>query len=92
MDIKGEASNGRELLKWVKKQFEGDDIEDINAAVLDKIIKGETGSKEIYGDHGNVAVLFCKIKKNLLSRDIHNYFRQERRWSVIKGYQSYGEH
>lgn len=49
-------------MKWVKKQFEGDDIEDVNAAVLEKIIKGETGNKELYGEHGNVAVLFCKIK------------------------------
>ena len=51
-------------MKWVKKQFEGDDIEDVNAAVLDKIIKGETGSKAIYGDHAYAAVLFCKIKYN----------------------------
>ena len=51
------------MLKWVKKQFEGDDIEDVNSAVIDKIIKGDLGHKGVFGSHTVAAVLFCKLKK-----------------------------
>ena len=47
-------------MKWVKRQFEGDDIEEVNAKILDKIAKGDVGNKEIYGQHNDAAVLFCK--------------------------------
>ena len=62
--FKGDVSNDRELLKWVKRQFEGDDIEEVNAKILDKITRGEVGNKEIYGEHNDAAVLFCE-KKNI---------------------------
>lgn len=44
----------------MKKQFEGDDIEDVNSHVMEKIVKGEVGNKETYGEHDDAAVLFCK--------------------------------
>ena len=69
----GDVSNDRELLKWVKRQFEGDDIEEVNANILDKIAKGEIGSKEIYGQHTDAAVLFCK-KIFLTCLEILRYF------------------
>ena len=59
-EILGDVANDRELLKWVKRQFEGDDIEDVNAVIVDKITKGEVGNKDVYGDHNIAAVLFCK--------------------------------
>ena len=49
-------------MKWVKRQFEGDDIEEVNAKILDKITRGEVGNKEIYGEHNDAAVLFCEKK------------------------------
>ena len=58
----GDASNDRELLKWVKRQFESDDIEDVNAVVVDKIARGEVGHKSVYGNLNIAAVLFCKLK------------------------------
>ena len=60
MKFLGDVANDRELLKWVKRQFEGDDIEDLNAVIVDKITKGEVGNKDVYGDHNIAAVLFCK--------------------------------
>ena len=62
VNVKGDVSNDRELLKWVKRQFEGDDIEEVNAKILDKITRGEVGNKEIYGEHNDAAVLFCEKK------------------------------
>jgi len=56
----GDLSNERELLKWVKKQFEGDDIEDVTSHVMEKIVKGEVGNKETYGEHDDAAILFYK--------------------------------
>ena len=47
-------------MKWVKRQYEGDDIEEVNAKILDKIVTGQIGRKEIYGEHTDAAVLFCK--------------------------------
>ena len=64
--IEGDLSNDRELLKWVKRQFEGDDIEEVNAVVIDKIARGDVGSKEVYGDHNDAAVLFCEYDLILL--------------------------
>lgn len=49
-------------MKWVKRQFEGDDIEDVNGVVLEKIAKGQVGDKQIFGEHEDAAVLFCKLQ------------------------------
>ena len=48
----------------MKRQFEGDDIEEVNAKILDKITRGEVGNKEIYGEHNDAAVLFCEKKSS----------------------------
>ena len=61
LTFSGDVSNDRELLKWVKRQFEGDDIEDVNGVVLEKIAKGQVGDKQIFGEHEDAAVLFCKL-------------------------------
>ena len=39
----------REVLRWVKQQFEGDEIEEVNPKMLEKIVKSEVGSKEQFG-------------------------------------------
>ena len=75
----------------MKKQFEGDDIEDVNAVVVDKIARGEVGSKELYGDHNDAAVIFCKLIKNSLS-EIIKYFRQTRRCCFYKDSESNGKY
>ena len=88
----GDVSNDRELLKWVKKQFEGDDIEDVNAVVVDKIARGEVGSKELYGDHNDAAVIFCKLINSLSEIIKFKYFRQTRRCCFYKDSESNGKY
>ena len=53
-------SSERDLLHWVKVQLAGDDIEDVNSRVLARIVEGELGSKVVFGEHTDVAVLFCE--------------------------------
>ena len=62
-------------MKWVKRQFEGDDIEEVNAKILDKIAKGELGSKEIYGEHNDAAVLFCERYFLNLTQNIKMFYQ-----------------
>ena len=56
----GEMAGERDLLKWVKKQVEGDDIEDVNKKMMDKIIRGQVGDRKVFGEHADAAVLFYK--------------------------------
>jgi len=56
----GDVSSERDLLHWVKVQLAGDDIEDVNSRVLARIVEGELGSKVVFGEHTDVAVLFYK--------------------------------
>ena len=82
-EILGDVANDRELLKWVKRQYEGDDIEDVNAVIVDKITKGEVGNKDVYGDHNIAAVLFCKKLLKLHNNSLGiQYYRQTRRHCV----------
>ena len=68
----------------MKRQFEGDDIEEVNAKILDKITRGEVGNKEIYGEHNDAAVLFCE-KKNQPRIKILNHFRSDKTGDSVSG-------
>ena len=56
----GDMGAERDLLRWVKKAVDGDDIEEVNEKMLEKIVQGELGSKVKFGEHDDAAVLFCE--------------------------------
>jgi len=56
----GDLTSERDLLRWVKKAIENDDIEEVNERMLEKAVEGQLGSLAKYGEHQDAAVLFFR--------------------------------
>jgi len=57
----GDLESERDVLRWIKKAVEADDIEEVNEKMAEKAMMGQLGSKLKYGEHEDAAVLFCKF-------------------------------
>jgi hypothetical protein len=87
----GDMTAEREVLRWVKKAVEGDDIEEVNERMLEKAVQGQLGFKAKFGEHDDAAVLFCELP--VLSVSIYPLLRsQERRRLLRQGAQGPREH